>query len=117
MAKGNPRNVALGSGILLIVFAAIMGWDYLQDRRVAQLIATGVAAKATVVKIIDTGSRSGHDPVCRVILSVKPAGKAAFQAETEMALSAVDLTNQFKVGAVVRVKFDPEDRSKLVVLR
>jgi hypothetical protein len=117
MAKGNPRNVALGFGILVVVFAVIMGRDYLQDRRESQLIETGVAAKATVVNIIDTSSRSGHDPVCRVILSVKPEGQAAFQAETEMVLSAVDLANRFKVGSVVQVKFDPEDRSKLVVIR
>jgi hypothetical protein len=87
MAKGNPRNVAVGFGIMIVIFAVIMGRDYLQDRRESQLIETGVAAEATVVNIIDTSSRSGHDPICRVVLSVKPAGEAAFQAETEMVLS------------------------------
>ncbi len=106
----------------VIVFIVVVGgaallWgpEMMRYRQEDQIRENGIEAKATVLNIIDTGSRSNHDPVCRVILSVEPPGEAAFRSETEMVLSPVDLTT-FKKGSVIRVKFDPKDRSMVVAV-
>lgn len=106
--------VVLGIVTLVIVFG--VGRGIMRERREKGLMQTGIDGKATVVEIIDTGSRSGHDPICRVILSVQPATGEAFRTEKKMTLSAVDLT-KFKEGSVVPVKINPDDRSEVLVIR
>jgi len=96
--------------------ALLWGPEIMRYRQENQINENGIEATATVLNIIDTGSRSNHNPVCRVILTVEPPGEAAFQSETEMVLSPVDLTT-FKKGSVIRVKFDPQDRSMVVKVR
>ena len=102
-------------GILLVVIAIGTARSRKRKQKEKLIIDNGVQANATVVEIIDTGSRSNQNPVCRVIYSVEPEGEPAFRAETKMVLSPVDLT-KFREGTVVRVAFDPRNRSEVVVI-
>ncbi len=69
---------------------------------------TGEPAEATIVKIWDTGMTVNDDPVIGFLLDVRPVGKPAYQAETKLRISRVDIP-QVQPGAVVQVRIDPKD--------
>ncbi len=112
--KTNPKGVLIGAGVALLFFGGIWVHDYLEDSEEQDIIENGVAAKATVVDIVDTGSRSNHDPVCKVVLTVEGQDGTRFRSRVEKVLSAVDLT-KFKEGTVVSVRYDPKDHSRIVM--
>jgi hypothetical protein len=114
ITKDDLIGVVLIGTILLIVFLTT-GLSFLKRRKESRIRATGVEAEAVLVQIIDTGSTSNHKPICRLILDVKPIGEAPFRAEVKMALSPVFLS-KYPEGSTLLVKFDPQDRSEVVVL-
>jgi len=101
--------------ILVVVVAVTSGRSFLRSRREAQLLQTGMDAEAKILEIIDTGNISNNKPVCRIILEVRPAGEAPFSAEVQKVLSAVHLS-KYPEGSMVPVKYDPQDRSRVLVI-
>ena len=116
VAEGSPVVVFVVAIGTVIALAICMLPGILRARRAKRIRETGVDATATVLEIIDTRSRSNHNPVCDVVLRVEHAGGAPFEARTRMVLSVVDLT-RFQEGSVVPVKFDPADKTEVVVIR
>jgi len=115
-ANQNPMVVVVVIVITTIVLALTVVPGLLKSRREKRIRETGVSGTGTVLEIHDTGSRSGHDPVCRVVLSIEATGQEPWKIEKEMTLSAVDLM-KFKEGSVVPVKFDPAAPSEVLVIR
>ena len=68
----------------------------------------GESAEATIVKIWDTGITVNEDPVVGFLLDVRPSGKPAYQAETKLRISRVDIP-RVQPGTVVAVRIDPKD--------
>ena len=79
-----------------------------------QLMQTGVPAQATIVRIWETGVQVNMSPQVGMLLEVQPPGQPPFQAETKTVISQL-MIPQFQPGAIVPVKYDPTDNSKIVL--
>lgn len=90
------------SMILLIGAVLVSSWEARTIRR------TGLAARATVLEIYDTGTTINENPVVRLVLEVQPDREPPFQAETEQLIPRLKVP-QVQPGMKVRVKYDPDD--------
>jgi hypothetical protein len=76
---------------------------------------SAVLATARIIEIKDTGSRVNYDPRVHIRMEVHPEAGEAFQAETEMVVSVVDLP-RLQPGASVPVKYDPGDHTRVALV-
>ena len=74
----------------------------------------GVAARATVLDIWDTGIRINDDLVVGFRLEVWPAGGDTYEVETR-AVVPILFVPQIQPGAVVPVKVDPADPQRVAL--
>ena len=74
---------------------------------------TGVAAEAAIVRIWDTGITVNDDPVIGMEVEVYPAEGEPWRATIPKSLiSRLDIP-QFQPGQTVKVRYDPQDRSRV----
>lgn len=78
------------------------------------ILAKGLPAQATILKVSDTGTTINNDPVVRLLLEVQPPDQPTFQAETERLISRLQIP-QIQPGAVVQVKYDPTNQAVALV--
>jgi hypothetical protein len=79
------------------------------------LLASGEAAQAAVLKLDPMGfTVNGNNPAVNVLLEVRPSNRAAFQATAQGVIAETSLT-KYQPGAVIWVKFDPDDTSKVAI--
>ncbi len=102
-------------GVILLTVGIAIGPGLYKDHQQNKVLASGVEAPATIIDIIDTGNRYNDNPEVRILLKVEPEGAAAYQAEQNTVLSAVDLV-KVRPGQAVRVKYDPEDPSLVAIM-
>ncbi len=76
--------------------------------------ALGRPAQAKVLKIWDTGITVNNDLVVGFLLEVRPEDGPAHQAETKALISRLDIP-QIQPGAVLPVKFDPDDPGRVAL--
>ena len=77
-----------------------------------ELHATGILAEAKILEIEDTHWTVNDDPVVLFLLEVHVEGKEPYQAKSKIVISRVKIP-QFQPGAVVPVRIDPQDASRL----
>lgn len=115
-----PHMLILGVLVVgSLVAAAFLVPMFLSKARDQDLLASGVAARARVLELSDTGvSRGPSTPLVRLKLEVQPppGEGAAFQVEFETGVSVVELP-KLQPGSVVSVRYDPRDRAKVVIVR
>ncbi len=75
---------------------------------------TGTPAFARVLSISDTGMTLNNDPVVHFRLRVYPEGGEPFEAETKAVIGRLDVP-RIQPGAQVRVKFDPQDHTRVAL--
>jgi hypothetical protein len=80
--------------------------DELRDR--------GVSAEARILEIWDTHMRVNDDPVVGFLLEVRPPDRAPYQAKAKGLISIIFIP-QFQPGAIVPVRFDPDDPSRVAL--
>lgn len=100
--------------IVVLGFSLALGpllWNSFREYR---LLKTGVAANARVDEVIDTGDRMNSNPVVRVRMTVSAPGGDTFAAQVSEVASAVRLQT-LKPGAVLVVRYDAKDRTRLVI--
>lgn len=99
--------------VLLIVGVLVMRLvrGSVQNREV---LAHGVSAPATIVRVWETGTRLNNQPQVGLVLQVQPADKPAFQAEAKMFISYL-LAAQLQPGKLVNVRYDPQNPGKVAV--
>lgn len=78
------------------------------------VLQTGVSAPAVILSVQDTGVTMNDNPQARIRLRVTPMGGEPFEAET------TQIVGRFQVAmlvpnASVMVKYDPGDRTKVVI--
>jgi hypothetical protein len=79
------------------------------------VLSHGVSAPAVIQKVWETGTVMNEtNPQIGILLEVRPANKPAYQAETKMFISMLQVP-QFQPGAVVQVKYDPQNPAKVAV--
>ncbi len=81
----------------------------------ADLRDHGVAAKATILKMWDTGWTVNDDPVVGMRVEVQPDTGAAFQATIKHYTISRIASAQPRIGQVIPVRFDPADPTIVAV--
>jgi hypothetical protein len=80
-----------------------------------ELQASGIAAKAEILSIQETGMKVNDDPVIGLKVRVQPADGPAYDATIPKSLVRyVDLP-QFQPGSVIPVRIDPKDPSRVAI--
>jgi hypothetical protein len=79
-----------------------------------ELRKTGLSAKATILKISDTGLTINDDPVAWLDVEVHPAKGAPFRARTKWMISRLEVP-QYQPGRTIPVVYDPADHSRVGV--
>jgi hypothetical protein len=72
-----------------------------------QVVSSGLPATAQILAITDTGTTINQNPVVHFLLQVQPSDRPAFQAETEMLVSRLQVP-RFQPGSSVAVMYHPE---------
>ena len=80
----------------------------------AEVRKKGLPAKGTVLRIWETGVRVNDNPVVGFLLEIHTEGMAPYEAETEALISILWIP-QIQPGAVLPVKYDPEDPKKIAL--
>jgi hypothetical protein len=111
-----PRRVLwLAPFAYPLAFWALFSWAAGHDRRLeAHLKANGAAASAIVSSVRDLGLDVNVNPVLMLHLRVTPSGAEPFDAEVSVNPSRLQM-HTFQPGTTVRVRYDPQDRSRLAL--
>ncbi|MHB1533024.1 MAG: hypothetical protein ACYC1D_00115 [Acidimicrobiales bacterium] len=79
-----------------------------------ELLRSGTAAEAKVISVVDERTL-GPVTRSRLALSIHPEGSDTFEVTIRVAFPTPDARAKVRVGATVRVRFDPEDRTRVVL--
>ena len=110
---------SIGTALAVLLVAVTVGCTAIVDRfsgrkEACEILAIGTPAKATITKLVDTGTTINDDPVVEFVLEVSAPDGGTFEARTEALVSRLDVP-QVQPGRVVPVKFDPNDRSRVAL--
>lgn len=92
------------------------------DKRDAELRRAGAEATATILEVQDLNLTNKFEQdftdrtILRLALEVFPKGEPSYRANTQSAFAKSGL-HKYAVGKQVIVKFDPNDRSRVALLR
>jgi hypothetical protein len=114
-----PGMKRLGGILIAALFigvVALMAGPTLMDAWAErQLLKNGTDATATILALEDTRDVVNENPVVRLTVEVAAEGREPWRADIVTPLSPVDLQN-YRVGAQVRVRYDPADPSKVALV-
>lgn len=115
------NSLLLGGGITLLVLliVGVILWRVLTpifrgQKLTQELLVSGEMAQARILRLAETGMMINNSPVADILMEVRPQNRAPFQAQARMAISMLRVA-QVQPGAVVPVRFDPMDVSKVVI--
>jgi hypothetical protein len=107
-------SIGLGAAMLLaVVVYTVMG--YIQPAWIKRVAASGTAAPATLIEnttLKGIGGYQGEDMWLELPVKVQPASEPAFDAKMKCKLSQSLI---LKAGSQVQVRYDPADRTKVVL--
>lgn len=104
--------------LVLLFFVALgvgLGPMLVKGFREQAILKNGTDATATIIALRDTRDRVNENPVVELTVEVEAEGLKPYRAQIVTPLSAVDLQS-YPVGARVRVRYDPEDPSKVALV-
>lgn len=78
-----------------------------------KLTTEGIPAKAKVSLVQDTGSLMNFDPIILLSLHVESESGEKFDISTTTHVSKLSIP---KVGDVINIKYDPNEKSSLVIV-
>jgi hypothetical protein len=97
----------LGIATVLVVVAVVFFTTiFVMKTILPARIRNGVTAPAKVLSVSDTGVSVNDNPQVKLLLEVKPRDRAAFQAETKMLVSRLNVS-LVQPGISADVIFDP----------
>ncbi len=85
-----------------------------QESRGPELLRTGVPAQARVISVVDERT-IGPVTRSRLSLQVEPAEGSAFEVTLRVAFQTPDARARVKVGGTVPVRYDSDDRTRVVI--
>ena len=80
----------------------------------SDLLRTGEQAEARVISVVDERT-IGPVTRSRLTMQVAPSGGEPFEVTTRVAFPTPEARAKVKVGATVKVRYDKEDHSRVVV--
>jgi hypothetical protein len=102
-------------GVVVVIAAIVVGGLVMNGMKNRNLLSHGEPATAVILKVWETGTVMNEtNPQIGLLLEVRPANRAPYQAETKMFISMIQVP-QFQPGVTLAVKFDPADPSKVAV--
>lgn len=102
-------------GFFVLVFGLAFGPLVADGIRHNRLRSTGETAEASILKLQETGVRVNRQPRVKLTLSVRPSMRPAYEAVTHKLISYFEIS-QYQPGALLEVKFDPNNPQSVVVL-
>lgn len=103
--------VSIFFGVFFFVFRKVFG----PMNRQHKLQKTGSPAEATILEVAETGMTVNRIyPVVKLKLEVRPPAGQPYQAELQTIINRLDIP-QFQPGAVLAVRYDPADPSKVAL--
>jgi hypothetical protein len=109
------RTALLLVAFVLVFVGALAGptlWAGWQER---QLQKHGTDATATIVALQDTRDEVNDNSVIQLTIDVEAEGREPYRAQIVTPLTALDLQT-YRVGTRVRVRYDPDDPSKVALV-
>ncbi|MFL7792071.1 MAG: hypothetical protein AB8I69_08030 [Anaerolineae bacterium] len=113
--------VILVCGSLLVTTGITIGITWLAIRLVRKamgpdrsILQNGIAAKAQILSVQQTGVMVNYQPQIAFLLEVYPPGDAPYQVQTKAVIPMVNIP-QFQPGTEVPVKIHPTDPTKVVL--
>jgi hypothetical protein len=109
------------SGLALLMFAMIcLGLTgcfgtFFGTTMPKNLQEHGIAAKATILQIWDTGWTVNDDPVIGMRVEVQPSDRPAFESTIKRYIISRLEVPLFQAGRVIQVRFDPNDLTSVAV--
>lgn len=104
--------------LLPLVCWALFSYASWHDRRmVDDLNANGVEASATVTSVRDIAVGMKVFPVVRVGLRVTPPNTPPFDTDVALEFSELAINDESSRGRLVEVRYDPHDRSRVVIVK
>ena len=101
--------------VVLLFVGVFVGRLVMNGMKNRAVLAHVESAPAVILKSWQTGTvMNDINPQIGLLLEVRPANRPTFQAETKMFISMMQIP-QFQPGAVLQVKYDPNDTSKVAV--
>lgn len=101
--------------VVLLFVGLFVGRLVMNGMKNREVLAHGESAQAVILKVWETGTVMNEtNPQIGMLLEVRPANRPVFQAEAKMFISMIQIP-QFQPGAVVGVKYDPNDPRKVAV--
>ncbi|HEX4961212.1 MAG TPA: hypothetical protein VF173_10275 [Thermoanaerobaculia bacterium] len=105
---------------VIAVLASLLAGCAMIDRmsgvaETKRLQESGVAARARIVKIWDTGITVNDDPVIGLEVEVTREDGSQYSATIPKSLISRLDTSRFQPGAVVDVRIDPQDEAKVAL--
>ncbi len=88
--------------------------SYSGRKESCEILATGISATGTIVRLIDTGTTINDDPVVEFVVRVVPADGEPYEAKTKALVSRLDVPS-IQPGRVVPVKYDPQNRMRIAL--
>lgn len=110
----------LGRGSVgLLTLVALLGCRSIVDsysgrKESCEILAIGISATGTIVRLIDTGTTINDDPVVEFVVRVVPADGEPYEAKTKALVSRLDVPS-IQPGRVVPVKYDPQNRMRIAL--
>lgn len=95
-----------GLGITALAIAIPIYFIRQNQKKVQDLMATGIQGEATILQLEDTGMRINDDPRVAVTMEVRLPGFPPYQVRKTMTLPLIRMS-QVQVGAVVACMADP----------
>lgn len=106
-------SLAISAVVIFFVYRMVAGMTG-NSKAGKALMATGADATATVLGLRQTGTYVNMNPQVILTLQVSPPGQRPFQAQASTILAMVAVP-QVQPGALVNVKYDPMDHSKVLL--
>jgi hypothetical protein len=113
--KKTKSMIGIGITVIAILGIAIpMFFTFYPEYERDQLIKNGTAASGVITDIQPTGNIVNDQPQVKVTVKVTTENGETFESVATMIINPVYIP-QFQPGKNVKVKFDPNDRSKMAI--
>ena len=116
----NMLIILVVAGVLLVTVVAIIPSIMIfrkvfgNIKKTNQLLATGEAAQAKILRMWDTGATLNDNPQVGLLLEVHAVNRSPYQVETKCFVSRVKIP-QIQTGAVVNLKIDRQNAAQVAL--
>lgn len=102
------------TAVVLIFVFRVIGNVTKGNRESQRILMTGMPAQAKIIGLQDTGTRLNDNPLVVIGLEINN-GSQPYQTQVRQIVPMIRMS-QVQPGAMVEVRIDPQDRSKVAIV-